>query len=58
MIKTAEEYEQAVKVIDRTRLEAYINTIPYNINRSGKHFQKLIKNFKNQQHEKSIARHT
>ena len=52
MIQTAEEYEQAVKQIDRVQLEAYCATIPPKINRAGKHFQKLIKDFKQQQHER------
>jgi len=42
-IKTAKEYERAVATFDQDRIQAMIDRIPWNINRAGKHYQKLLK---------------
>lgn len=41
-IKTADQYEQAVKNFDRDKKEKLIKAIPSRINRSGKLYKKLL----------------
>ena len=49
-----EQYHYAVQNHDRLQLEKYIATIPLNVNRAGKHFKKLIKQY----HEQPQKRRT
>lgn len=49
MINTADEYYALASTFNQRRIANQIAQIPLNINRSGKHYQKLIK----QIHEKN-----
>lgn len=39
---TANEYEKLVRNFDRDQIQARINRIPWNVNRAGKHYKKLV----------------
>jgi len=43
MIQSADEYYALVSTIDQRRIDTLIANIPLNINRAGKHYQKLVK---------------
>jgi hypothetical protein len=47
MIKTAQQYARAVATFDQDRINAMIDRIPWNVNRSGKHYRKLVKEIRN-----------
>jgi hypothetical protein len=40
---TRQEYEAKVATFDQDRIQSMIDRIPWNINRAGKHYQKLLK---------------
>jgi ADP-dependent phosphofructokinase/glucokinase len=40
---TREQYHQLVTTFDQRKIQDQIERIPLNINRAGKHYQKLIK---------------
>lgn len=42
MIKTADEYYALVSTFDQRRIDEQIALIPWNVNRAGKHYQKLL----------------
>ncbi len=46
MIKTADQYAQAVATFDQDRINAMIDRIPWNVNRSGKVYLKRIAKIK------------
>lgn len=41
-LKTAKEYAQAVATFDRDRINAMIDRIPWNVNRAGKTYRRLV----------------
>lgn len=43
MIKTADEYYALVSTFDQRRIDEQIARIPWNVNRAGKHYRKLVK---------------
>lgn len=49
---TAAEYHHLVATFDQRHIDSQINAIPLNINRAGKHYQKLIKHI----HENNTPR--
>jgi len=44
---TRQEYHTKVATFDQDRINAMIDRIPQNVNRAGKHYQKLVKEIKN-----------